>query len=133
MRHLDTALPTEVVAKAYMSPGSRELAWRRHDLPEALAAIAACGYTILGGEVWWAREPTNGYIGLIPYRDGGTGVWHWETLPRDERSETWQQYCDRTVEESLSAVANLDVEAYAAEDVVPGLWFNVTYVSRRDR
>ena len=48
-----TALPEKVIAAAYHASNG-EQAWRRADLPAALAALAESGQAVLGGEVWVA-------------------------------------------------------------------------------
>ena len=132
MRHSETNLQAEIVAKAYISPGAGELAWRREDLSAASHAIAAARYTILGGEVWWVPDRARGWTGIIPSKANPTpAVWHWETGPRSE-SETWDDYCARTLQESLEDAGNLEVEADAADDVRPNLWFNITFAPCRD-
>ena len=121
-------LPRTVAEKAYVSPGGKEFAWRRADLPEALQAIVASGQAVLGGEVWIVKDPTDNWVGPIPDNTGGPdGVWHWETTPKKDH-ESWQHYCERTQAESLEVLRNMNVETEARKDVVPYLWFNVCIV-----
>ena len=122
------ALPQSITERAYVSPGAKEFAWRRHDMPAALQAIAASGQAILGGEVWIVKDPGGNWHGLIPSKTGGPdGVWHWETTPKKD-SESWQLYCERTQQESLNTLKDMRVENETREDVVPLLWFNVSFV-----
>jgi hypothetical protein len=125
-------LPSEVLSKAYVSPGAGEFAWKRADLPEALRAIVDSGHAILGGEVWVVESPDCNWNGLVPSRDGSPpGVWGWDTLEQ-RPNETWRTYCERTLRESLEAVSSINVEDEAAQAVVPKLWFNVTSVGGND-
>jgi hypothetical protein len=108
---------------------AKELAWRRGDVPEAAAAIAAAGKATLGGEVWLVRDLQANWSGLIPNSDGSPdGVWSWDTSSRGA-NESWQAYCDRTCQETIAAVAAMQVEHAAAASVQSLLWFNFTYVA----
>jgi hypothetical protein len=110
------ALPEPVTAVAYRASNG-ELAWRRHDLPTALAAVAASGQAVLGG-----------WHGLIPDRHGGPdGVWHWSTTPR-AATEGWQEYCNRVAADSAQVVAAMRVEEESAPAVRESLRFNLTYI-----
>lgn len=125
-------LPPAIVKRAYASPGAKELAWRRIDLPEALEAICATQQAVLGGEVWLVRNPNENWHGLVPDRKGGPdGVWSWDTVPR-LANESWPAYCERTYRESLNVLSEMNVEESAREDVVSYIWFNITYVDAHD-
>lgn len=103
-------LPQSITSLAYRAING-ELAWRRHDVPAALAAIAASGQAVLGGEVWVALGDGH-WEGHIPDRHGGPdGVWCWSTTPHDA-TETWQELCDQTAEESARVVAKMRVEEH---------------------
>lgn len=120
------------MSKAYVSPGAREFASKRSDLPEALRALVDSGHAILGGEVWLVEAQDSNWSGLIPSRDGSPpGVWSWDTLER-RPGEAWRTYCERTLHESLESVGRINVEDEAAQAVVAKLWFNVTSVGRDD-
>lgn len=122
------SLPRKIVAKAYVPQRAKELAWRRPDVPEALRAIVASGQAVLGGEVWVVQNTKDNWQGLVPDRNGGPpGVWHWETTAKGD-SESWQRYCERTAEESLTAVSNMKVEENASPEVAEHIWFNISYI-----
>ena len=92
-----------------------------------MRAISDSGRAILGGEVWVVRSPDENWHGLVPPRDGSSpGVWSWDTNEK-KKEEEWQQYCDRTLAESLEMTSRMNVEVEAAQEVVPLLWFNVTF------
>lgn len=120
------AFPESITRVAYRSRGD-ELAWRREDVPAALAAIAASGHAVLGGEVWVVLGGGR-WTGLVPDRDGGPdGAWTWDTKPR-RQGEPWQDYCDRTARDSEQVVADFQAEAGAAPSVLGKLYFNFTYI-----
>jgi hypothetical protein len=119
-------LPEPITALAYRATNG-ELAWQRSDIPAALAAIAASGHAVLGGEVWVTLGGGQ-WHGLVPDRHGGPpGVWHWDTASR-AAGESWPTYCHRTAEESERAVAGLRVEEESDPAVLDRLFFNLTYV-----
>jgi hypothetical protein len=119
-------LPESITALAYRATNG-ELAWRRADVPAALAAITASGQAILGGEVWLA-EGEGQWCGLMPAARGGLpAVWHWETTARAS-GESWPAYCRRTAEESAHIVALMAIEE-AAPSVRDCLFFNLTYLA----
>jgi hypothetical protein len=123
------SLPASVISKAYESPGAKEYAWRREDVPEAAAALAAAGKAILGGEVWLVPDVQSNWSGLIPSASGSPdGIWSWDTSPRAQ-GEGWQAYCERTCQESVAAVSSMQVESESAAHVRSFLWFNMTYVA----
>jgi hypothetical protein len=120
-------LPESVTAVAYRAVNG-ELAWRRADLPLALAAVAESGQAVLGGEVWVAVGEGR-WLGLIPDAHGGPpGVWHWNTTPRAD-GEGWLKYCRRAAEESALAVARMRVEEESDPAVRGRLFFNLTFVT----
>jgi hypothetical protein len=124
------ALPEPITAAAYRAANG-ELAWRRAELPDALAAIAESGQAILGGEAWMALGEGR-WVGLIPDARGGPpGVWHWETAPR-EAGESWLAYCRRTVDESARAVVRMPVEEESDPAVRDRLFFNLTYITEAE-
>lgn len=121
------ALPKSVESLAYRARNG-ELAWRRQDVPAALAAIAASSQAVLGGEVWIALGDGR-WHGLVPSRDGGPdGVWHWSTAPR-AANESWQAYCDRAAQESARVVAGMPVEEESVPSLREQLRFNFTYMT----
>ena len=123
-------LPSHITSVAYRASNG-ELAWKRADIPAAVASIAASGMAILGGEVWVALG--NGrWHGIVPSRDDPRGgVWHWDTNPRAE-GESWQAYCDRTASESAGVVAAMSVEEEAHPSVVDRLWYNLMYLTEAE-
>lgn len=121
-------LPEHIIEKAYVSPGAREFAWRRADLKMAFESIVDSGQAILCGEVWLVKDESKNWIGLIPSNDNSPpGVWHWETTSRMP-DETWEEYCHKTLTESLKATSEMKVEEESAQDVLQYLWFNVFFV-----
>ncbi len=125
-------LPHEIEIKAYITPGAKEYAWRRIDLDHALNAIVKSGQAILGGEVWLVKNSTEHWIGLIPSRYGEPpGVWSWDTDMKKE-DETWNEYCKRTLSESIKSLSELMVEDEAALDVLSFIWFNVCFVEEHE-
>src|SRR6476660_348386 len=90
-------LPESITSRAYRAPNG-EMAWRRADIPRVVAAIAESGQAILGGEVWGILD--DGRYGMIESKDGGWGVWQWDTKLRGLR-ESWPAYCRRTADESV--------------------------------
>jgi hypothetical protein len=125
-------LPRPVLAKAYASPGSGEFAWRRADVPEAVRALTASDYAILGGEVWLVSDPRANWTGLIPCRDSRPdGVWSWDTKPR-QAGETWEVFRDRTARETIESVEAMRVEDESDPSVVPYLWFNISFIAAHE-
>jgi hypothetical protein len=123
-------LPEPITARAYRATNG-ELAWRRTDIPAALAAIGESGQAVLGGEVWVAVGDGR-WLGMIPDARGGPpGVWHWDTAPRTE-GENWSTYCRRAAEESAQVVAGMRVEEESAPVVRDKLFFNLTYVTEAE-
>lgn len=124
------ALPESITAVAYRASNG-ELAWRREHIRAALAAIAASGQAVLGGEVWVTLGGGR-WDGLVPDRHGGPpGVWHWSTAPR-AAGESWLAYCGRVAEESARAVAGLQVEEESDPTVLERLFFNLTYITEAE-
>jgi hypothetical protein len=125
-------LPSSVLARAYVSPGAGEFAWRRVDVPDAVRAIAAANCAILGGEVWLVLDPRENWTGLIPRRDGGPyDVWTWDTTPQ-RKGESWEIFRDRSAAETIASIQAMAVEEEAHPDIVPSLWFNISYVAAHE-
>ena len=86
---LHTDLPSDIHSKAYVSPGAGEFAWRRSDVADAVEALAAGGFAIVGGKLWVVPQRDRGWSGLIPNAAGGPDeVWSWDTNPRSAE-ESW--------------------------------------------
>ncbi len=118
-----------VFDRAYRAANG-ELAWRREDVAEALAAIADADLATLGGEVWLVID--DKIHGMIPSdTNEPPGVWPWDTKPRND-TESWSEYCRRTAEESISAVNDMAVESQCRKDVRNYIRFNVTFVGPDD-
>lgn len=122
----EAGLPETIISLAYRA-GNGELAWRPEDVSAALAAIAASGQAVLGGEAWLALG-SGRWIGLIPDRHGGDFVCAWDTKPRGEE-ETWQAYCVRAANEAERVIAEMRIEDDAAASVREKLWWNFAYIS----
>ncbi len=121
------ALPEAIAAAAYRATNG-ELAWRRVDLPAALAVIADHEQAVLGGEVWLVLGAGR-WTGLVRNARGGPpDVWHWDTLPQLV-DESWQVYCQRAAKESAQLVAEMRVEEVAEPAVHDRLFFNLTYIT----
>ena len=124
------ALPSPITAVSYRASNG-ELAWRRSDIPAALAALAESGQAVLGGEVWVTLGGGR-WDGLVPDARGGPpGIWHWDTAPQ-AAGESWPAYCLRAADESARAVAGLRVEEEAAAEIRDRLYFNLTWVAEQD-
>jgi hypothetical protein len=121
-------LPKAIEAAAYRAQNG-ELAWRRDDLPAVFKAIADSGQAILGGEVWGILD--DALYGTIPSKDGGSGVWHWDTESRGLQ-ESWSAYCRRTADESALAVAGMPIEGKTTDAFRDKLWFNLAYTTESE-
>ena len=121
-------LPTDVTSKAFRASNG-ELAWRREDIEQAIAAIRDAETAILGGEVWLITG-LHSWNGLIPRRDAEAAtIWQWETGPQMS-NESWQKYCERTATESIEAVQTMAVEQETPPSLIDHLRFNVTFIDR---
>ncbi|HEX9758124.1 MAG TPA: hypothetical protein VGB26_10025 [Nitrospiria bacterium] len=121
-------LPQNILNNAFRAPNG-ELAWPRDSIKEALIEIAKSGMAILGGEVWGI---INGTIqGILPNKNvyEHPGAWSWDTQEKLS-SETWSDYCNRCVRESIEAISGLAVEDTVHPDFRDKLVFNVCFIKK---
>lgn len=135
-------LPDSIKSLAFRATNG-ELAWHRDHIKAALTAIRDSQQAILGGELWMINVATTivgkevklvnrpgSWCGLIPPRIGNIdGVWSWDEKPQ-MASETWSDYCNRTLDESIKAIRSLEIEKEFRSDVIDSLRFNVTFIDK---
>jgi hypothetical protein len=110
MRSMPEGVSAELLAQARENPYG-ELAWRYPAVLEVVAALAAHGYVILGGEVMYAVEgaPLDYYHG-----EKYCGNWYRDWKKTDE---LWADYVAASV-----AVTKHYIEAYVQRND-EGYWF----------
>ena len=119
-------LPYALTTLAFQASNG-ELAWRRADIASAVIAMRDSQKAILAGEIWLVGVDGT-WTGLIPDRSGGpSGIHGWVSEPRME-SESWKEYCDRTLEVSLHALHEINVEQETLPELAGLIWFNVSYI-----
>lgn len=118
-------LPESIKGKAFCAPNG-EVAWKKADLNFVFSELAKAGFANLGTELWVVEE--DRIIGLIPMKDGGTGVCGWDTASKGE-TEGWMDYVRRTESISKDIVANDTYENDIAPEVAEKVFYNVTFVS----
>lgn len=115
-----------------------ELAWKKDDIKLVLEEIMSAGHTVLGGEVWAVVNETNlspvtkivdGRIavGLIPGRNGETGVYSWDTCERKKIWESQNRYKRKVINASLKAIECLKVESSVSPEFQNSIYYNLVW------
>jgi hypothetical protein len=106
-------IPADLLNRSLRRPNGG-LGWRPADAPAAVAALAAAGYAVLGGE-WWTVLPDGTIWPAVPRAGSGpVGVYGWSLpQPWDQAGESWDAFCER------AAVYTLDVRRGEVKDSKP--------------
>ncbi len=91
-------LSTHSKGKAIETPGG-ELVWRISEMPEVLREIVENQAAILGGDFCVVENDKRASFGAF-----GQFMPVWSTKPQSKET-TWTEYCVRTLDESLSKLA----------------------------
>jgi hypothetical protein len=95
-----------------------EFGWTRTQVPVVVNILRSQGMGILGGELWWMRDASTSWAGVIPQQ-------------RESR-EAWSHFVERSASEALAAAARWPTPG----DLPPGMpgrvLYNLTWVSEVD-
>lgn len=98
------------------------LAWKKEDISQVLKKLAELQIAVLGGEIW---AIDNGKIhGVLPLKSEGTSVFHW-SIER-EKDEAWGKFVKRSLDETVSAINNLNPEQDVKKEFANKLYYNLT-------
>jgi hypothetical protein len=128
-----TQLPDEMIARAFRASNG-ELAWKRSDALQVVAAMADAGIGILGGEAWAPLEDGRIYVGARLTVGSVTGPYNWETDPAwQQGSESWSDFCRRAARQSEAVLSEAEVfEAGVDPELRPRIRYNLAYVTRAE-
>jgi hypothetical protein len=106
--------PPELERDAFRADNG-EFGWSRAQIPLVVDVLRSHGKGILGGELWWVRDESTRWDGLIPQRHGPPAVYTWaaDRLP----SESWSDFVERGASDALAHVERWP----NALDLPPGL------------
>jgi hypothetical protein len=106
--------PPELERDAFRTANG-EFGWTREQIPLVVEVLRSHGMGILGGELWWVRDESAHWDGLIPQRHGPPAVYTWaaDRLP----SEPWPDFVERGASDALAHVERWP----NALDLPPGL------------
>ena len=104
-----------------------EFGWTREQIPAIVNILRSQGMGILGGELWWVRDASKHWAGLIPQRHGPPGVYVWET--RREPGETWPHFVEKCASETLAAAERWPTPGDLPPDLPGRVLYNLTWVS----
>jgi hypothetical protein len=121
-------LPTEITAKAFHSQ-SDEYAWQRADVLAAIEAISSNALAVLGGEVWIIQR--NEILALPPLKTGGNAVIGWDTREK-AKTETWEEFVDRTAQETIAAIDSLKAEDEVKTELADKVYYNIVFVNEAE-
>jgi hypothetical protein len=83
----------------------------------------------LGGEVWIVEG--SEILALPPLRSGGNAVIGWDTADKDS-GESWNQFVERTANESLVAIESLNAENEVLPEAALKVFYNLTFVKEEE-
>lgn len=125
-------LPQHLTAMAYQAR-NKELAWKKKDILFVLEELRKLGIAVEHGEVWLI-EGNGRWTGLIPYKNAKAkvpgSIYHWEV--EFKKNEKWEEYLDRSVIESMDAVANLNPEDEVIENIKDRIYYNLLLLPREN-
>ena len=114
---------------AFRAPNG-ECGWARAQIPDVVATLREHRLAILGGELWWIREDSRGWEGMIPQCDGLPAVYHWESERMS--GESWLSYVERCARETLAAVADLPRPGEVPPELPGQILYNLTWVDEAE-
>ncbi|CAG1008636.1 hypothetical protein ANAEL_03699 [Anaerolineales bacterium] len=133
-----------------------EYAWQKKDLQQVFDYCTEAAIAILGGEAWVVRrvedcgpdEPTEprhnldpqrrnkGSVlgrsashviyGILPFRDGQTGVFSWNCQPR-QNDQSWQEYAGVTVADTARIIEKSALESEVIEEHSAHVYYNLVF------
>jgi hypothetical protein len=118
--------PADLEQSAFRASNG-EFGWTRSQIPLVVDILRSNRIGILGGELWWVREGSRDWVGLIPQRHGPPGIYHWETA-RDP-AEPWLHFVDRGASDALAAVERWPMSADLPDNLPGRILYNLTWVS----
>jgi hypothetical protein len=107
-----------------------EYGWTRDQVPVVVDALLLRNMAILGGEVWWVRDGSSEWVGMIPQQDGSAGVYTWETARKT--GEVWSEFVQRCAFDTLDAVGKWPREGELLSDLNGRILYNLTWVSEEE-
>jgi hypothetical protein len=118
--------PSDLERDAFRSRND-EFGWTRAQVPTVVEILRSNKMAILGGELWWARDGTTDWDGLIPQRVGPPAVYPWET--KRESDEPWSNFVERGASEALAAAERWPGPNELPPDLPGQILYNLTWVS----
>jgi len=121
---------SEDLEKSAFRATNGEYGWTRDQIPEVVATLATHECAILGGELWWVRDGSTSWDGLIPQRKGPDAVYSWNTnrLP----AESWGDFVNRGAAEAIDAAQHLPRKDDLPAGLPGRILYNLTWVSREE-
>ena len=120
-------LSPEVTKNAYRARNG-ELAWKKEDIPVVLDELSKLHLAVLGGEIWGIH---GGKIwGMLPMKEGVPAVYSWSVESED--NETWEQYMERSIRESLAAINDSKMEEQVQDFLQDKLYFNLSICNQEN-
>ncbi len=120
---------TSELEKAAHKFTNGEMSWPRPYVGDAIRAIAAAGYALLGADVLMILED-GGVFGVLPRISGPPGIYGW-TVER-LTGEEWTEFVLRSEKESLSAIVDYPDESEIDFPEGAMLYYNLVWVSQHE-
>lgn len=121
--------PPELERDAFRD-GTGEFGWTRAQIPLVVDVLRSQGMGILGGELWWVRDGSTQWVGIIPQRHGPPSVYPWTTDRRP--GEPWSDFVERGAADTLAAVERWPMPTDLPPDLPGRILYNLTWVSEAE-
>lgn len=116
---IEENLPERFKTAAF-HPSLFTYAWKRNTLDKLFEEFLQSNIAILSGEAWVASGELM--QGVIPLQKGGKAVLNWKI--KREVGEEWYDFVERSMKETLSVIADADLEKKVSQSVKNRLYYH---------
>ncbi len=116
---IEEKLPERFMTAAF-HPSLFTYAWKRNTLDKLFEEFLQSNIAILGGEAWVASGELM--QGVIPLQKGGKAVLNWKI--KREKGEEWYDFVERSTKETLSVIADADLEKKVSQGIRNRLYYH---------
>jgi hypothetical protein len=103
-------------------------AFKRTVLDKLFEEVMQSNIAILGGELWLGQGELM--QGVIPLKNGGKAILNWKI--KREKGENWYDFVERSVKETLSVIADANIEKQVSASTRSRLFYHFDFAEESE-